>query len=77
MMKYDEIITKLMCYTRNTYFVWKREKRPIITLLEKYYTKEELQEFLDTGKVSKYEKIEELLEIEKKYKNILEITKQG
>lgn len=59
-MRYEKIITLLMCFSRNTFFVWKREKRPIISLLEKYHSKEELQEFLETGKIQKQEKIKDL-----------------
>lgn len=50
-MRYEKIVTLLMCFSRNTFFVWKREKRPIVSLLEKYHTKEELEEFLETGKI--------------------------
>jgi hypothetical protein len=64
-----------MCFSRNTFFVWKREKRPIISLLEKYYSKEELQEFLETGKISKQDRLKELLEIEKKYNKIVGFIK--
>jgi hypothetical protein len=34
---------------------WKVEKRPIISLLEKYFSKEDLEEFLETGKIQKQE----------------------
>lgn len=39
----------------NTYYNWKKEKRPIINLLEKYFTKEELQEFFEYGEIEKFE----------------------
>lgn len=67
-------MTLLMCFSRNTFFVWKREKRPIISLLEKYHSKEELQEFLETGKIQKQDRLKELLEIEKKYNQILQLV---
>lgn len=51
----EKPIIKLMNFSRNTYYVWKREGRPIISLLEKYFTKEELEEFLQTGKISALE----------------------
>ena len=38
---------------------WKIEKRPIITLLEKYFSKEELEEFLRTGEIKKQELLKE------------------
>ena len=39
---------------------WKKEKSPIINLLYKYFKKEELQEFLETGKIQKQELIKDL-----------------
>jgi hypothetical protein len=36
---------------------WKKEKRPIINLLYKYFLKEELKEFLETGEIKKFEKL--------------------
>ncbi len=59
-MRYENIITSLMCFSRNTFFVWKREKRPIISLLEQYFTKEDLQEFIETGKIQKQELVKDL-----------------
>ena len=38
---------------------WKQEDRPIITLLEKYFTKHDLEEFLEKGKISRYEVLQE------------------
>lgn len=35
---------------------WKKENRPIISLLYKYFTKEDLDEFLQTDKIKKLEK---------------------
>ncbi len=34
---------------------WKKEKRPIISLLEKYFTKEDIEEFLEYGTIEKLE----------------------
>lgn len=34
---------------------WKVEKRPIISLIEKYFSKEDLEEFLKTGEIKKQE----------------------
>lgn len=39
----------------NTYYNWKKEKRPVISLLEKYFTKEDLEEFLEYGTIERYE----------------------
>jgi len=32
---------------------WRKEKRPIIQLIDKYFTKEDLQEFLENGRISR------------------------
>ncbi len=47
---------------------WKKENRPIINLLYKYFKKEDLEEFLEIGKVNKFEKLNFLYE-EVIYKN--------
>jgi len=41
--------------TTRTVQNWKKEKRPVISLLEKYFTREELQEYLKTGQIEKQE----------------------
>ena len=50
-MKHDEIMTKLFEISRPTYYKWKREKKPIITFIEKYFSDEEMQEFLKFGSI--------------------------
>ncbi|MFW2578778.1 hypothetical protein [Aliarcobacter butzleri] len=59
----EKNVLKLMCYSRNTYYVWKREKRPIIELIDKYFQDNEITEFLETGRISRLEdnKDQELL----------------
>ncbi len=37
---------------------WKKQKRPIIKLLDKYFSKEDLQEFLKNGSISRFDKAE-------------------
>ncbi len=76
-LSFEKTITELMCFSRNTFFVWKRENRPVMSLLKKYFSKEELQEFLETGKIKKQERLNELLEIEKKYNQIVKVTNGG
>lgn len=56
-MTFEQSIVNLMQFSRNTYYVWKRENRPIISLLEKYFTKENLEEFLQSGKIDKFENL--------------------
>ena len=48
-------IAKILDVTLKSVYNYKKEKRPIISLLEKYFTEADLEEFLKTGVVSKYE----------------------
>ncbi len=50
-----ETIVKVLGVSKNSYWNYKNQQRPIIFLLEKYFTKEDLEEFLETGKISKFE----------------------
>lgn len=50
-----ELITRVLGFgSQNTYYSWKREKRPIISLVEKYFSENDLKEFLETGEISSY-----------------------
>lgn len=66
-------IGKILEMTSQGVGKWRKENRPIINLLEKYFTKEELEEFLKTEKINKLERLDELLEIEKKYNEIIKV----
>lgn len=57
-MNNNELMSELFGFSSPTYFRWKREKRPIIDLIEKYFLKEDLEEFIKSGQVSKYERTE-------------------
>lgn len=50
------LICKLLDISERSYYTFKKQKRPIILLLEKYFKKEDLQEFLETKKIEKFEK---------------------
>jgi len=50
-------IVKILDISKNSYWNYKKQERPIISLLEKYFTKEELEEFLSTGKIENLELI--------------------
>lgn len=54
-MTIDAVISKIFDFSKPTYFRWKKEQRPIILLLEKYFTKENLQEFLESGSIKKFD----------------------
>lgn len=49
-------IATILGIHRNSYFNYKKQGRPIIKLLEKYFNKEDLLEFLNTNKIQKLEK---------------------
>jgi len=54
-------IVKILGVSKNSYWNYKKQGRPIIFLLEKYFTKEELQEFLQTDKIKKLENVDDIL----------------
>ena len=37
---------------------WKKEKRPIINFIEKYFTDKDIEEFLSAGKIDRFETIQ-------------------
>jgi hypothetical protein len=51
----NSTLSKLLGNTVNTVTNWRNEDRPAIVLLEKYFQDHEIQEFLDTGKISRFE----------------------
>jgi hypothetical protein len=67
-------MSKLLNISENGYFRWKKKDHvQLINLIETYHTKEELQEFLETGKIKKQDRLNELLETERKYKELKNI----
>lgn len=48
-------MSKLFDNTIRSIQNWKKENRPIIKLIEQYFTLDELNEFLNTGKIKKFE----------------------
>lgn len=54
-MKLDEVTSLILGCSVSGFYKWKKQKRPVIHLLEKYFTKEDLEEFLTTGEISKQE----------------------
>jgi len=55
-------ITTLLGVSKNSYWNYKKQERPIIAFLEKYFSKEEIEEFLETGYMQKLEKKNDALE---------------
>lgn len=56
-MTFKETMAKLFATAEGTFYKWRKQKRPIISLIEKYFTQEELEEFLETGEISSFSKI--------------------
>lgn len=56
-MKQEDIMCKLFNFSIPTYYKRKREKNKAIILIEKYFQKEEILEFINTGKVRKFDNI--------------------
>lgn len=50
-MTHKEIMAKLFDFNATTYYAWKKQNRPIINLIDRYFTKEDLQEFIDKGSI--------------------------
>lgn len=59
-MSERDIYMQLFNISVNTYYLWKKQERPIVKLLEKYFLKEELEEFLETGEILKLEFINDI-----------------
>ena len=74
-MKKDEreILCNLLGISEKSYYRWKKtDHKKIILLIEKYFTKEELKEFLETEKIERqdYFKNYSKEELEEYFKNI-------
>lgn len=54
-MKKDELFSKLFEFSIPSYYNWKKENRPVIKLLEKYFSNDELEEFLEKEKIQKFD----------------------
>ncbi len=69
------IMSKLLNISEKSYYRWKKKDHSkLIDLIETHFTKEELQEFLETGKIEKQEIIKKLSFDE--LKNIKEFKRQ-
>ena len=64
-------IIQLLGNTEKSYYRWKEEGRPIISFLEKYFTQEDLQEFLNTGSIQSLETQNQSQEKIRSYENLL------
>lgn len=51
------MLTRFFGWSRGTYFSWKKEGRPVIKFVLKYLTEKDIEEFIETGKISRFEKL--------------------
>jgi len=65
-MRIEQLMSKLFGFSTQTYFNWKKEleKRPILSLVEKYITKSEILEYIESGKIERLEKLSILSNVE-------------
>lgn len=56
----NTLIAKILDMTPQGVGKWRKEQRPIISLLEKYFTKEECNEFLENRRIERLELIKNL-----------------
>lgn len=62
-MKKDEVVSNILGCSVSGYYKWKKQGRYIIDLLDKYFSKSDLEEYLETGKVSKFELLNDFNDI--------------
>ena len=61
-----QVLCDLFEFTPKTLYNWRQEERPAIELIEKYFTEEDLQEFLQTKEINKLQNIKRYMKYEKK-----------
>lgn len=54
-MRHEEVMCKFFDFSAPTYYKRKREGNPAIKMIEQYITKQELEEFIRTGRISALE----------------------
>lgn len=64
-------IVKILGVSKNSYWNYKKQNRPIVDLLEKYFTEEDLDEFLKTGEMKKLELLKSKTEQIENLKNAI------
>jgi hypothetical protein len=52
---FKQLACEILDISTRSYSNFSKQKRLIIHLLEKYFTKEDLQEFIEFGKINKFE----------------------
>lgn len=64
-------IVKILGVSKNSYWNYKKQNRPIMDLLERYFTEEDLDEFLKTGEMKKLELLKSKTEQIESLKNVI------
>jgi len=62
-MKREEIFCNLFGFSKNTYYLWKREKKPVIELIDKYFDNHELEWFLEHKELVRLDTLNEFVPI--------------
>ncbi|MCK9477734.1 MAG: hypothetical protein M0R46_17615 [Candidatus Muirbacterium halophilum] len=68
-MDFKTLMTELFGFSAPTFYNWKKENRPIISLVNKYFNEENIEEFLETGKIAKYENMDMLNRLFSSYRD--------
>lgn len=56
MKTYTQVFSELLDISEKSFYRWKnQDHETLVSLLEKYFTKEDIEEFLELGKISKFE----------------------
>ncbi len=77
-MKQETIMCKIFNFSIATYYKRKREKNHAIYLIEKYFSKEDLEEFIKEGQVKEFNRIIKIKDSNeyKLFKEFLEFRKE-
>lgn len=59
-MRLNELVTKLFGFNQSTFYRWKKEERPVVVLIEKYFTQKDLEEFVTTGTIKEFDNFKEI-----------------
>ena len=50
-----KLMVKLFGFSRQSWNNWKKEERPIVKLIESIFTNKDIEEFLETGRIRRFE----------------------
>lgn len=62
-MKKEDLYAELFQFHPKTYYSWKKQEIPVIMMVDKYFSEKDLVEFLELGKISKYDKANDFSEL--------------